>query len=268
MKPNPNPFMLMKKLILIPLLAISSHAFGLTAQEVADKAASASYYKGKDGSARVTMTITDQQGRERNRQLTILRRDDDEDLGKQRFYVFFHEPADVAETVFLVWKHPEEDDDRWLYLPALDLVRRIAASDERTSFVGSHFFYEDVSGRSPLEDRHELLDTTDTYYVLESEPREPGAVEFTRYKTWIHKGTFLPVKTEYMNRKGEVYRTYEAVKVDTIQGHPTVTESKMTDLDRGGSTTLTYENVRYDIGLEKDLFSERYLRNPPRQYLK
>jgi len=259
--------MKMKSLMLIPVLAVAPLASGITAQEIADKAAAASYYKGDDGSARVDMTITDQQGRERNRQLTILRRDE-ADLAEQRFYVFFHEPADVSDTVFLVWKHPEGDDDRWLYLPALDLVRRIAASDERTSFVGSHFFYEDVSGRSPQEDAHNLLETTDTYYVLESTPKEAQSVEFSRYKTWIHKATFLPVKTEYMNDKGEVYRTYEAVKVETIQGHPTVTVSKMTDKDRGGSTTLTYENVRYDIGLEKELFSERYLRNPPREYLR
>ncbi len=26
----------------------------------------------------------------------------------------------------LVWKHQDRDDDRWLYLPALDLVKRIA----------------------------------------------------------------------------------------------------------------------------------------------
>lgn len=246
---------------------VASPAFGLTAQEIADKAAAASYYNGEDGRARVAMKITDQQGRERSRQLSILRRDT-KDLGDQKFYVFFHEPADVAETVFLVWKHPEADDDRWLFLPSLDLVRRIAASDERTSFVGSHFFYEDVSGRSPQEDTHELMETSDTYYVLKSTPRKAGAVEFARYTTWIHKATFLPVKTEYTNKQGKVYRTYEALKVETIQGFPTVTLSKMTDHERGGFTTLTYSNVQYGIGLEENLFSERFLRHPPREYLK
>ena len=97
--------------------------------------------------------------------MVILRRDVGEDLGDQQFYVYFKAPADVSETTFLVWKHPQAEDDRWLYLPALDLVRRIAASDERTSFVGSHFFYEDVSGRSPLEDEHELIEVTERHDI-------------------------------------------------------------------------------------------------------
>jgi len=57
----------------------------------------------------------------------ILRRDV-ADGGDQKFYVYFLEPADVRKMVYMVWKHTDRDDDRWLYLPALDLVKRIAAS--------------------------------------------------------------------------------------------------------------------------------------------
>lgn len=235
----------------------------LTADEVADRAAAASYYQGEDGRAEVTMTITDRQGRERKRELIILRRDMGADLGKQRFYVFFLDPADVRRTAFLVWKNPTADDDRWLYLPALDLVRRIAASDERTSFVGSDFFYEDVSGRAPEEDEHELVEVTDTYYVLRSTPKDPGNVEFASYTTYIHKDTFLPVQTEYRDSNGEVYRTYTVEEVETIDGHPTVVRSRMTDEESGGFTVLEYEDVEYGVDLGEDLFTERYLRNPP-----
>src|SRR5690606_38275237 len=97
---------------------------------------------------------------------------------EQKFYVYFTRPADVNKMGFLVWKKLDTDDDRWLYLPALDLVKRIAASDKRTSFVGSDFYYEDVSGRDIDEDHHELIDTTDNYYVLKNTPRNPSSVEF------------------------------------------------------------------------------------------
>ena len=129
----------------------------------------------------VKMTITDDQGREREREFTILRRDADDTDREQKFYVYFHQPADVRDMVFMVWKHVGADDDRWLYLPALDVIKRIAASDERTSFVGSNFFYEDVSGRGIEEDNHELVETTDVYYVLKNTPKDPGAVEFDSY---------------------------------------------------------------------------------------
>jgi hypothetical protein len=239
----------------------------MSATDIAKKAEQASYYQGNDGRSYVSMTITDNQDRTRSRQLTILRKNmNNNGIGEQRFYVYFHGPSDVRDTTFLVWKYPDKADDRWLYLPALDLVNRIAAEDERSSFVGSDYFYEDVSGRSANEDTHEIDDVTDTYYVLKSTPKQAGLVEFDYYISYIHKDSFIPVQVEYY-ADGKKYRQYTANTVETIDGFPTVVKSTMKDLEDGGQTTLEYSQINYNIGLEKDIFTERYLRNPPRQYL-
>lgn len=233
------------------------------------------YYQGDDGRARVRMAIQDAQGRERNREFTILRKDmtpddmaDEDFVGRQRFYVYFHRPADVSGMAYLVWKNPDGTDDRWLYLPALDLMRRIAASDKRTSFAGSHFFYEDVSGRSITDDHHELQETTDVYFVLKNTPKDPGLVEFEYYKMWIHKETFLPIRIEYYDRNDRKYREYQAEEVRDIDGYMTVVRSSMRDLDSGGKTVLEYSNVDYNLDIREDIFSERFLRRPPRRYLR
>lgn len=242
-----------------------------SAQEIVEKTNKVAYYHGKDGRANVSMTITDDQGRKRYRQFTILRRNEDtreECCGEQKFYVYFHRPADVNKMVFMVWKHINRDDDRWLYLPALDLVKRVAASDERTSFVGSHFFYEDVSGRNINDDRHEFVETTENYFVLKSTPKDPKVVEFASYTMWIHRKTFVPVKVEYYDKKREKYRVYEALKVDTIQGYPTITQSRMKDLRTKGETVIEYKDVRYNLGLPDNIFTERYLRHAPTKYLR
>jgi hypothetical protein len=144
-------------------------------EEIVNKANLAAYYAGNDGRATVTMTITDNQGRERNREFVILRKDK-EDGGEQFFFVYFKRPSDVRKMVFMVHKHVDRDDDRWLYLPALDLVKRIAASDKRTSFVGSNFLYEDVSGRRVNEDTHELIDSTEQVFLIRNTPKDPGSV--------------------------------------------------------------------------------------------
>lgn len=238
-------------------------------QSIVDRASAAAYYQGKDGRAKVHMSILDSQGRERTRDFVILRTDvDDVDNGEQRFYIFFNRPADVNKTAFLVWKYPDADDARWLYLPALDLVKRIVPSDERMSFVGSHFFYEDVSGRGPREDSHVLEEETDAYYIVRSTPKDPDAVEFSNYRNWIHKTTFIPVKTEYYDDAGEAYRTYMATRVETIDGYPTVVQSTMADSRTGGETRMSYADVAYNVDLSDDIFTERYLRNPPREKMR
>lgn len=258
---------------LLLALPLASRAAVPSVEEIVEHTNRVAYYPGNDGRARVKMTITDAQGRTRQRRFTIIRRDQDRDdadtgTGEQKMYVYFRRPSDVNKMSFLVWKHPGKDDDRWLYLPALDLVKRIAAADERTSFVGSHFFYEDVSGRSPEEDHHELLKTTKSYYVVRNTPKKPDTVDFAHYDMWIHRESFIPVTMEYVDAAGETYRRYKALEVQTIQGHPTVVKARMSDLRSGGDTLLEYDAVAYDIGVPEDVFSERYLRSPPSAYLR
>ncbi len=259
-------------IFVLPLLLLLFTAAGATAapsvEEIVRKTNHAAYYQGDDGRAQVHMTITDSQGRKRNRRFTILRRDEPGPDGNQKFYVYFHEPADIHKMAFLVWKYTDRDDDRWLYLPALDLVKRIAASDKRTSFVGSDFFYEDVSGRGITEDHHTLKKETQTYYLLENKPKNPDSVEFSSFDMWIHKKTFLPVKIEYYDKNGEKYREYEVLEVKTIQGKVTPVKARMKDLKSGSETVVEYTDVKYDIGIPEEIFSERYLRRPPRKYLR
>ena len=227
----------------------------------------ASYYAGEDGRSEARMLIRDGSGNRQRRQFTLLRQDV-EDGGDQRYLVVFSRPADVRGTVFRVEKHAGEADDRWLYLPALDLVKRIAAGDKRTSFVGSHFFYEDISGRGTDADHHELVETTDEHYVIESTPKAPERVEFARYRTWIDRETMLPMRTAYQRESGEIYRRMAVTRVETIDGYPTGTEVRMQDLDSGGETITQFRFSEYDVGLPDDIFSERSLRNPPREWLR
>ena len=241
----------MKKIILLVWFVIVA-AFlggpGLAAEltdveEIVAKANLAAYYAGKDGRALVKMTITDSAGREREREFTILRFDL-EDGGRQKFYVYFKQPSDVKGMVFMVHKFTEKDDDRWLYLPALDLVKRIAASDKRTSFVGSDFFYEDVSGRGLNEDEHRLLPSSGEFYVVENRPKNPDSVEFASYTVWVDKTTMLPRKAEYLDRQGQLYRRVEAVKIENVQGFPTVTESRVENLAAGSVTVSPFQQHR------------------------
>ena len=187
--------------------------------------------------------------------------------GEQKFYVYFYKPTDVARMVYMVWKHPDRDDDRWLYLPALDLIRRIAASDKRSSFVGSHFVYEDVSGRSVKADTHELIDTIDGFYVINNVPKDTEGVAFASYKVWIRKDNFLPVKAEYYDATGKLLRSIEALGFEDIQGYPTVVKSVAKDQVRNGQTVMEFSNVHYDIDLSEDIFTERYMRQPPTRWI-
>ncbi|WP_196138166.1 outer membrane lipoprotein-sorting protein [Aliikangiella sp. G2MR2-5] len=238
----------------------------LTADEIVVKASLASYYGGNDGRTMARMKIVDANGRTQLRQFTILRKDVEEG-GKQKFLVVFSRPTDVAGTVFMVHKKPGSQDDRWLYLPALDLVKRISAGDKRTSFVGAHYFYEDVSGRSPDEDKHELVMESEAFYQMRHTPKEPTSVEFSYYLTWIDKKTFLPVKIQYFDASNKATRLIEAVETINVQGIPTVVRAKVSNLTDGSYTLMEFKKMTYDLGIDEDVFTESALRNPPKKWL-
>ncbi|HUU16270.1 MAG TPA: outer membrane lipoprotein-sorting protein [Sedimentisphaerales bacterium] len=237
-------------------------------ETIVNKANIVAYYQGKDGKAKVKMTITNKQDQKREREFIILRKDV-EDGGDQKYFVYFQKPADVRKMVFMVHKHTDlkKDDDRWLYLPALSLVKRIAAGDKRTSFVGSDFLYEDVSGRNLAEDTHELIETTDKLFVIKNVPKQPDTVEFNYFNVSIDRKTYVPVKMEFYDKKNKLYRVIESQKVEKIQDFPTVVKSLVSNLKTGSKTEMEFSNVKYNINLE-DIFTERYLHRPPREAIR
>lgn len=249
-----------------------------TADEIARKANHVALYQGTDSKGQVSMVITDKQGRTRNRKFNMLRLNVGECDRDQKYYAFFQAPADVRKMVFMVHKQAalEEDDDRWLYMPGLDLVKRIAASDKRTSFVGSDFLYEDISGRSPAEDEHQLLEATDKFFVLKNIPKRPDEVEFEFYVAHIDKKTFVPMKMEFYKKGNRLYRVIEARQVAEIETeengrtvtYPTVTVSVARDLEDGSETRMVLSDIQYNIGLSDKIFTERYLRRPPRDAMR
>ena len=103
----------------------------ISADEIVARVQEAFYAPGKDMKARVTMTLLSAGGDKRLRDLTMLRRNGTG--GEQQYFIYFHQPGDVRGMTLLVLKYPRRDDDRWLFVPALNLVRRLPARGQAPS---------------------------------------------------------------------------------------------------------------------------------------
>ena len=241
----------------------------LSADDIIVKSRLAFYYAGDDEKARVTMELINKAGQKRIRELTMLRKDYEEG-GEQKYFSYFHQPSDVKDTTFMAYKYPDRDDDRWLFIPAINLVKRIAANDKYSSFVGSDFTYEDVSGRKPEEDIHTLLRKEKlgekSCFVIESIPK--GSSEYTKRISWIDETNFLPLKEEFYDKQKELYRQFEAQEIKDINGIMTITKRLMRNVKTGHRTEVTFETVEYNVGIGDDIFSERYLRRPPLEWIR
>src|SRR3972149_2962518 len=228
------------------------------AEEIMRRSALVQFSSGNDMKTKVTMRLLSKEGGERVRVLIMARRNV-KTGGDQKYFILFLQPADVRDMTFIVWKYPQRDSDRWLYIPAIKLVKRIAADDKRSSFVGSDFSYEDVSGRAAEEDNHTLL-REEKYegkelFVVKSIPKDEKSADFGYKGSWIDKGNFVLWKEEYYDKRGALFKVFTADEVKPIQGFPTTVKRTMKNVQTGHWTEAACGGVKYNMGLADGVFS-------------
>ncbi|MCL2762140.1 MAG: outer membrane lipoprotein-sorting protein [Treponema sp.] len=186
-----------------------------------------------------------------------------------RTVIVFQQPASVAGTRFLTMENPGNADDRWIFLPNLGRVRRIAASEGSGSFVGTDFSYDDVSSatRNANLDTHTLLREEDydsdginaaTCYVIQSIPKD-SSYQYSKMVQWIAKDTRIVMKIELFDRRNTLVKTVEMSGLKDVQGRLTVTVTKMTTHAAGTSTTITNEIIKYDDPIPERVFTTEFL---------
>lgn len=227
----------------------------------------------KDGRVSMRMRLFDKQQRVRERALTLItmKGGAGRPVPGNRTLIRFTYPNDIKGTAFLVWEQPQGDDERFLYLPSLSRVRRIAGSETQESFVGSDFTYEDIGGRQIEDYTYKLIEggtapttwkapdgSSHPVYVLDSKSRDANA-RFPHVISLVRRDNFVVVRAEIRNRRDEVQKTFDAVRVEKTAGYWTVMEMHMADAVQRTRTELVLEKVEYDVGLKPDDFSRREL---------
>lgn len=257
-------------LLCITYLALPLAAIAETAEEAMKKSQAAFLYAGDDMKARVVMRLIAKDGRERMREMTMLRKDMEEG-GDQKYFIYFYQPADVRNMSFMVWKYPRRDDDRWIFIPALNMVRKIAASDRRSSFVGSDFTYEDISGRDIEDDNHSVVKEENVggrdCLVIKSVPKDEKGTDYAYKLSWVDKERWLPFKEEYYSKKGDIEKVFTADEVKEVSGIWTITKRTMKNMESGHRTEVSFEKTEYNVKIEDGLFTERALKNPPKRWI-
>ena len=225
---------------------------------------------GKDTRMSIRMRLYDRQDRVRERVLTLigLKGGPGRPVPGDRTLIRFAYPNDIKGTAFLVWESPSGEDERFLYLPSLGRVRRIAGSEAQESFVGSDFTYEDIGGRELEDYSYTMLaedagwkaadGTSYPAYRLESRSKDAGA-RFPRVVSLVRKDNFVVVHAEISGKRGDVEKTFDVGRLEKVSGYWTSLEMRMTDARARTRTELVLEKVEYDVGLKPDDFSRREL---------
>jgi hypothetical protein len=217
----------------------------------------------EDLTANMLMVLKNKHGRESIRKIRIRTLEVEGDGDKS--LSIFDNPRDVKGTAFLTFSHKVEDDDQWLYLPALKRVKRISARNKSGSFMGSEFAYEDISSQEVEKYtykwiRDEVFDGQECF-VIERYPVDKKNSGYTRQVSRIDKSEYREWKVEYFDRKNSLLKTL------TINGYKKyldkywrADEMNMVNHQNGKSTNLVWSNYKFRNGLKDRDFNKNSLK--------
>ncbi len=227
---------------------------------------------GDDLVQKMTQTLIDRNGNQRVRHMVSFRKDYGKD---KKMIVFFTEPANIRDTALLTFDYddPQADDDQWLYLPALQRVRRIASDDRGDYFMGTDFTFEDMKQTPELSDYHwKLLGSAQVdghdCWKVEGTPASEAVLRelgYSRMVQYVHKESDVILRVDYWDRAGRELKHLHVLDMEKIQGIWSPLRIEMKNVQSGHRTLLEFSEQHYNNGLKDRLFTQRMLKRGYRE---
>jgi hypothetical protein len=159
----------------------------------------------------VQLELVKKSGRSKERTLERFSlRDGD---GLARMLAVMTGPEDVRGTGVLLVEQAGGDDEQWLFMPALDKVKKVAAEDRENKFMGTDFSYGDLRAEDPDGFTYAVVgeDSVDDRrcWIVEAVPaseEEAKATGYGRRRLWIAQEIFFPLKVEFYDTRDRLLK--------------------------------------------------------------
>jgi hypothetical protein len=210
----------------------------------------------------LTMSLTEKGREPRLRQMVTFRLD--LKPGNVATLIRFTAPADIEGTGLLTLDFANKDSNQWIYLPALDRVRRVDSNRKAGRFVNSDYYYEDLRTRTVEKDEHRIIGSEViggvNCEILESTPVDADNSVYIKRLTWVDSSTMLPMRIDFFEKRADQpSKRWLMLKKARVKGFWTVMDSSLTTLANGHQTRLTVEQILYDRRLPASLFTTQTL---------
>lgn len=175
--------------------------------------------------------------------------------GEQSLIVF-DDPPDQRGTALLTYAHATVDDDQWLFLPAMQRVKRIVSTNRAGPFVGSEFAFEDLAAQEVARYSYKFLNQV-TYDGVRCDrvERVPTYANsgYSRQVVWYDTDERRTRRVEFYDRRGELLKTYVATDFVKYLDHTwRAARMQMKNVQTGRSTELLWSGYKFRNGLDAD----------------
>ena len=182
-----------------------------------------------------------------------------EDLAQLRLMLRLDAPPDVAGSAYLV-REREQGQEMYVYVPALNRVRRVSGASLDGSLFATDFSYGDISqihrafdaDSAVLEDAGEIDQRTVDWIAFD--PRAQQDTRFDRIRLAVDRETCVALRIEFYEN-GAVSKRYEAdaSRLKQVDEHWYAEFAQMHNLKQETHTSLEVQEVS-----SGDALSNRY----------
>ena len=241
--------------VIFLITAVLAGAQELTGPEIIQKVNDLMNPKSSQAEMKLTIQTTSGQHR------TFLYDSYSADRGEKSL-IRYLEPVRVKNQAILMLNNA---DDIWAYFPMTGRVRKLATHAKRQKFEGSDFTYEDMgSGNVFITDFDAELTGKEKIeghncYKVDLVRKKDADVSYSKLVLWVDVSTFVPIKIDYYQDKhpDRLQKTLIQSDIRVIDGIPTAMKLVMTNQEDQSQTELEFTNLKYNVPLDNDLFTER-----------
>ncbi len=210
-----------------------------------------------------TMILKNQHGQESSREMRG--KSFEQKIDGDKSMIIFDSPRDVKGTTMLTYTHKVGADDQWLYLPAIQRVKRIASSNKSGPFAGSEFAYEDLSSQEVEKYTYKYIkDETmngANCFLVERYPVDVKS-GYKKQIVWINKDNYRTEKIEFYDRKNSLLKTLEFVGYKQYKGkYWRADEFFMRNHITKKETRIKFRDYNFDANLSNSEFSQTKLKS-------
>jgi hypothetical protein len=177
-------------------------------------------------------------------------------------------PPDQRGVGFLIWDYHKtgQADDLRLYLPSLKQVRRMTTREQDDAFLGSDLTFADLGQRELDEDTHTLIKTekcgAERCYVVQSVPKDKESL-YERRSPGSNHGLYAAAN-RLLRPKGDLLKT-QSIEWQRPGNVWAWKRAEVKNVQTSHKTLFEISDLKNNVGLTDDEFSERVLKTGPRR---
>ncbi len=162
----------------------------------------------------------------------------------------------------------KSENEIWNYLPRVDRTIKLPASLMGAAWMGSHFTNDDLVRESRIIEDYDVEIAFDgrrdgvAVWEFVLTPKPEAAVVWGRIEEQVRQNDLMPVWVRYYDDRGDLARTMVFSDFRVMGGRLVPAHMVIEPVDKPGeSTTITYRDLEFDIGIEPSFFSLQRLRD-------